>query len=67
MPAVGRRFAALVVALVALSTASVASANDAATFTGVERIVAIGDVHGDYEQFRRVLRDAGLIDSLNRS
>ena len=30
---------------------------------GVERVVAIGDVHGDYEQFVAVLRSAGLIDS----
>ena len=32
------------------------------TWTGVERIVAIGDVHGDYEQFVKLLRTAGLID-----
>ncbi len=29
---------------------------------GVERIVAVGDVHGDYEQFAAVLRSAGVID-----
>jgi hypothetical protein len=32
------------------------------TFSGVERIVALGDVHGDYAQFRLVLQQAGLID-----
>jgi len=31
-------------------------------FTGVERVIAIGDVHGDYDQFVSVLRTAGLID-----
>ena len=31
-------------------------------WTGVDRVVAIGDVHGDYEQFTAVLRSAGLID-----
>jgi hypothetical protein len=31
----------------------------------VERIVAIGDVHGDYEQFATVLRQAGLIGENN--
>src|SRR5207248_1697127 len=31
-------------------------------WTGVERIVAVGDVHGDYEQFTGVLASAGLID-----
>ena len=33
---------------------------------GVERIVAIGDVHGDYDQFVRVLRSAQLIDAKDR-
>jgi len=28
----------------------------------VDRLVAIGDVHGDFEQFTAVLRSAGLID-----
>ncbi len=32
------------------------------TWQGVERIVAIGDVHGDYGQFVMLLRAAGLID-----
>jgi hypothetical protein len=32
-------------------------------WTGVERVVAIGDVHGDYEQFVAVLRSADLIDA----
>jgi hypothetical protein len=32
-------------------------------WTGVERVVAIGDVHGDYEQFVAVLRSANLIDA----
>jgi Calcineurin-like phosphoesterase len=30
---------------------------------GIERVVAIGDVHGDYEQFVAALRSAKLIDS----
>lgn len=30
------------------------------TFTGVSRIVAIGDLHGDLPQFRAILRAAGL-------
>lgn len=32
------------------------------TWTGVARVVAIGDIHGDYESFVAVLRSAGLID-----
>jgi hypothetical protein len=37
-----------------------------ATFTGVRRIVAVGDVHGDYETFVSVLRAAGVIDKSNK-
>jgi hypothetical protein len=36
------------------------------TFKGVQRIVAIGDVHGDYDQFITVLRAAALIDGNNK-
>ena len=32
-------------------------------WTGVKRIIAIGDLHGDYEQFVSVMRDARLIDA----
>jgi TPR repeat protein len=32
------------------------------TWTGVERVVAVGDVHGDYEMFVKVLQSAALID-----
>ena len=32
------------------------------TFPAVERIVAIGDVHGDYGQFLAALRQSGLVD-----
>ncbi len=41
-----------------------ASATD--VWTGVQRIVAIGDVHGDYQQFVTLLREAQLIDPRNR-
>src|SRR5438105_6348655 len=34
----------------------------AGIWTGVERVVAVGDVHGDYDQLVAVLRSAGLID-----
>ena len=35
-------------------------------WTGVKRIVAIGDVHGDYQQLVALLRQAQLIDPRNR-
>jgi len=31
-------------------------------WTGVDRVVAVGDLHGDYEQFVKVLESADLID-----
>ncbi len=34
----------------------------AGIWTGVERIVAVGDVHGDYDQLVAVVKSAGLID-----
>ena len=33
------------------------------TWAGVERIIAVGDIHGDYKQFVKLLRSAGLIDA----
>ena len=31
-------------------------------WTGVERVVAIGDLHGDYEQYINVMQSAGLVN-----
>lgn len=31
-------------------------------WTGVERVVAIGDLHGDYQQYLNVMQSAGLLD-----
>src|ERR1700730_17417130 len=36
---------------------------DADTFNGVRRIVAIGDVHGDYQRLLELLRTAALVDA----
>ena len=36
------------------------------TWTGVNRVVAVGDVHGDYGQLVAVLREAGVIDTRNK-
>lgn len=35
-------------------------------FDGVERVVAIGDLHGDYEQYLATLRSAGLVNKRGR-
>jgi hypothetical protein len=37
-----------------------------AEWTGVERVVAVGDVHGDYGALVAVLRSAGMIDGKDR-
>jgi hypothetical protein len=39
-----------------------ASREPASVWKGVEKIVAVGDVHGDYDQLVTVLKSAGLID-----
>ncbi|HLK51496.1 MAG TPA: metallophosphoesterase [Bryobacteraceae bacterium] len=36
------------------------------TFDKVQRVVAVGDVHGDYHQFVDVLQAAGVIDRKNK-
>ena len=35
-------------------------------WTGVERVVVIGDLHGDYQQYLKVMHSAGLIDKKGR-
>lgn len=39
----------------AAASASANSATSPAVFTGVKRVVAVGDIHGDYEKFTAVL------------
>jgi hypothetical protein len=53
-----------VAALLCASVVGRAESQD--TFTGVDRIVAVGDVHGDFDQFVTILRQAGVIDGKNR-
>ena len=53
-----------VLLLLAVSSAAARGAQD--VWTDVERIVAIGDIHGDYDQFLILLRSAGLIDEKAR-
>ena len=35
-------------------------------WSGVERVVAIGDLHGDYDQYIRVMESAGLLNRRGR-
>ena len=51
------------IATAMLSMVSVQSAADAKSeWDNVARIVAVGDVHGDYASFATVLKEAGVID-----
>lgn len=49
----------------AKSSAANTAASSKSVWTGVARIVAVGDIHGDYDQFVEVLREAKLIDGEN--
>ncbi|HLY12308.1 MAG TPA: metallophosphoesterase [Planctomycetota bacterium] len=51
---------AWVLALLLAARAPATAGDD--VLTGVERVVAVGDVHGDYDQFVAVLRSARLLD-----
>jgi hypothetical protein len=55
---------AFLTALLAACTAPGARPQD--TFENVQRIVAVGDVHGDLTQFVTVLQAAGVIDRKNK-
>ncbi len=56
--------AVIVLALIHLA-AALSHAAEKDTWSGVPRIVATGDVHGDYKQFVRTLLAAGIIDPQN--
>lgn len=53
---------ALPLLLLLLVRAPLATAGDD-VWTGIDRVVAVGDVHGDHDQFVAVLRSAGLLDA----
>src|SRR4051812_2504520 len=57
-----RRRTVLAPALLLFLLAPFAAIADEDVWTGIERVVAVGDVHGDHDQFLAVLRFAGLID-----
>jgi hypothetical protein len=44
----------------------VVAAEDTCSLGEVDRVVAVGDVHGDYENFVRVLQMAGVVDERTR-
>jgi len=59
------RYAAVVATLALLASAPprvLRAAGSTCEFTGVDRVVAIGDVHGAYDRFVEILRTASLVD-----
>jgi len=59
------KFSALIFALLLLLCDPLQAKGDKLDdyhWTGVERVVAISDLHGDYEQYLRVMAYAGLVD-----
>ncbi|HEX5069765.1 MAG TPA: metallophosphoesterase [Vicinamibacterales bacterium] len=54
--------AAAVLAAAAAPHPTLRAAAPDCEFTGVERIVAIGDVHGAYDRFVAILKTTGLVD-----
>jgi len=60
------RLFALVLLAGLASAPGASAAEPACEFEGVERIVAIGDVHGAYDRMVAILRAAGLIDRRQR-
>jgi hypothetical protein len=62
MAPVRRRLRRALAAFIALVLAQPVLAADKCEWTGVDRIVAIGDVHGAYDRFVEILKVAGIID-----
>jgi Calcineurin-like phosphoesterase len=61
----GRAGAGLVLLLLLLAVASLHSSAAASSEKAPEQLVAVGDVHGDFDDFRLILKRAGLVDDQN--
>src|SRR5579871_1738063 len=68
MRTAGRRLWVVIaaVASVAVLASMRAGAASSCEFDGVERVVAVGDVHGAYDRYTEILRVAGVVDSGGR-
>ena len=60
----GESYTAMFILIVLLLAAPMLAGDE--VFTGVERVVAVGDVHGDFDAFVTILRSAGVVDKKNR-
>jgi hypothetical protein len=57
-----RRWASFILAAVLALAIPALTAQNQCVWTGVEKVVAIGDLHGDYENFVKILRGTGIVD-----
>lgn len=57
------RVMAAVVLAVAVFGARALPAASTCEFSGIERVIAVGDVHGAYDRFFEILRVAGVVDA----
>ena len=55
-----------VLALATMTLAAPTTSDGDDTWDAVGRVVAVGDIHGDYDQLVTVLRDTGLVDDKTR-
>jgi Calcineurin-like phosphoesterase len=69
-PTASRRAACALALLAGLSAAApdsrLVAAEPPCEFDGVDRVVAVGDVHGAYDRFVEILRAAGVVDARGR-
>lgn len=67
-PKTGRRWLGLpflpivLVFVLAVAFSPLRASDRPCVWTGVEKIVAVGDLHGDYENFVAILKGTGLVD-----
>ena len=61
-----RLVAPIVLAALVAITSTGARAASSCEFDGVERVVAVGDVHGAYDRYLEILRVAGVVDPSGR-
>ncbi len=54
----------ILITLLLLTSGAAMAADD--EYPAAERVVAVGDVHGDFEAFVTILRSAGVIDKKNK-
>jgi hypothetical protein len=57
-----KRILSILISLTLASFCCLYAAQIQCVWTGVEKIVAVGDLHGDYENFVEILKGTGLVD-----